>query len=205
VLANTARESAFTAWHVVCRETQAEAEGYTTAYALHQGRSRCVDTHIAGKRENRLLTDKDTYDRYRQRFAGGAGSYPWSGPREDRLKNVIRISQRGYAGIALLVCERNHLRTALSSVDGLPLLRDCGLRSLVFEETGHDRQNTPPKKIDTSGASNRQCAVAGSVEWVAPSDPTERAWCNGDGCCSLRCRSPTVMSAINRTFACDRA
>ena len=118
----------YTVGHVVCRETQAEAEDYYDRYALHQADHAAVDAHIAGKRENSASHDKEAYDQYRQRFAGGAGSYPLVGTPEKIVEDMTRISQQGYAGIALSFVNYTYeLPFFCDRV--LPLLRDAGLRS----------------------------------------------------------------------------
>ncbi|WP_339757205.1 LLM class flavin-dependent oxidoreductase [uncultured Hoeflea sp.] len=118
----------YTVGHVVCRETQAEAEDYYDRYALHQADHAAVDAHIAGKREYSASHDKDAYDRYRQRFAGGAGSYPLVGTPEKIAEEIIRIHRQGYAGIALSFVNYTYeLPFFCDRV--LPLLRDAGLRS----------------------------------------------------------------------------
>ena len=56
---------------------------------------------MAGKKEFSSSHDTDAYDRYRQRFAGGAGSYPLVGTPDVIVDDMIRISEKGYEGIAL--------------------------------------------------------------------------------------------------------
>ncbi len=91
----------YTVCHVVCRETQAEAQDYYTRYAITMADHAAVDQHMAGKKEFSQSHDRDAYDRYRQRFAGGAGSYPLIGTPEKIAGDMIAISNQGYAGIAL--------------------------------------------------------------------------------------------------------
>ncbi len=69
----------YTVCHVVCRETQKEAEDYYHRYAVAEADHAAVDAHMAGKKEFSNSHDKNAYDLYRQRFAGGAGSYPLVG------------------------------------------------------------------------------------------------------------------------------
>jgi dimethylsulfone monooxygenase len=117
----------YTVAHVVCRETQKEAEDYYTHYAVTQADHAAVDAHMAGKKEFSRSHDAHAFDRYRQRFAGGAGSYPLVGTPERIVEDFARIAAQGYAGAALsfvnytaelpFFCERV-----------LPLMRQAGLR-----------------------------------------------------------------------------
>ncbi len=117
----------YTVCHVVCRETQAEAEDYYRRYAVTLADHAAVDAHMAGKKEFSQSHDRDAYDRYRQRFAGGAGSYPLVGTPERIVEDMLAISKKGYAGIALSFVNYTHeLPFFCDRV--LPLLRQAGLR-----------------------------------------------------------------------------
>lgn len=117
----------YTVCHVVCRETQAEAEDYYTRYAVTMADHAAVDQHMAGKKEFSQSHDRDAYERYRQRFAGGAGSYPLIGTPERIADEMIAISEQGYAGIALsFVNYTQELPYFCDRV--LPLLKKAGLR-----------------------------------------------------------------------------
>ena len=59
-----------------------EAQAYYTRYAGTMADHEAVDAHMAGKKEFSLSHDPHAYDRYRQRFAGGAGTYPLVGTPE---------------------------------------------------------------------------------------------------------------------------
>lgn len=118
---------AYTVAHVVCRETTAEAEAYYTRYAVEQADQAAVDAHMAGKREFSRSHDAHAYDLYRQRFAGGAGSYPLVGSPEKIAEEMGRIAQAGYEGIALsFVNYTQELPFFCDRV--LPLLTQAGLR-----------------------------------------------------------------------------
>ncbi|WP_102224821.1 LLM class flavin-dependent oxidoreductase [Acidimangrovimonas sediminis] len=117
----------YTVCHVVCRETQEEAEAYYRRYALDQADHAAVDTHMAGKKEFSSSHDSAAYDRYRQRFAGGAGTYPLVGTPEHIAGEMAKISAQGYEGIALSFVNYTHeLPFFCDRV--LPLLREAGLR-----------------------------------------------------------------------------
>ncbi|MEX6507832.1 LLM class flavin-dependent oxidoreductase [Jiella sp. M17.18] len=118
----------YTVCHVVCRETQAEADAYYERYALKEADHAAVETHMAGKKEFSSSHDREAYDRYRQRFAGGAGSYPLVGTPEKIAAEMIRISELGYAGIALSFVNYTYeLPFFCDRV--LPILRQAGMRS----------------------------------------------------------------------------
>lgn len=117
----------YTVAHVVCRETQAEAEAYYTRYAVTMADHAAVDQHMAGKREFSQSHDAHAYDRYRQRFAGGAGTYPLVGTPEKIAEEMIAISAQGYDGIALSFVNYT-LELPFFCDRVLPLLRQAGYR-----------------------------------------------------------------------------
>jgi len=117
----------YTVSHVVCRPTQAEAEDYYERYAVTLADAAAVDVHMAGKKEFSHSHDPASYDRYRKRFAGGAGSYPLVGTPEKIVDEMQAISDKGYSGIALSFVNYTHeLPYFCDSV--LPLMRRAGLR-----------------------------------------------------------------------------
>jgi dimethylsulfone monooxygenase len=91
----------YTVAHVVCRETVEEAEAYYARYAVTMADHAAVDAHMAGKKEFSQSHDAHAYERYRQRFAGGAGTYPLIGTPEKIAEEMIAIAGQGYEGIAL--------------------------------------------------------------------------------------------------------
>ena len=67
------------------RDAWKRREAYYDRYAVTMADHDAVDAHMAGKKEFSQSHDSDAYDRYRQRFAGGAGTYPLIGtPENDR-------------------------------------------------------------------------------------------------------------------------
>ena len=60
-----------------------------------------VDAHMAGKKEFSQSHDATAYERYRQRFAGGAGTFPLIGTAETIATEMLAIAEQGYDGIAL--------------------------------------------------------------------------------------------------------
>ncbi|CDZ65785.1 Pyrimidine monooxygenase RutA [Neorhizobium galegae bv. orientalis] len=118
---------AYTVCHVVCRETQQEAEDYYERYAVTMADHAAVDAHMAGKKEFTQSHDKNAYDLYRKRFAGGAGGYPLIGTPEKIVEDMIAISEQGYSGIAMSFVNYTYeLPFFCDRV--MPLLRKAGLR-----------------------------------------------------------------------------
>lgn len=118
---------AYTVCHVVCRESQQEAEEYYERYAVEMADTDAVDQHMAGKKEFSKSHDTGAYERYRKRFAGGAGSYPLVGTPERIVEEMVAISRQGYSGIAMSFV--NYLYELPFFCDRvLPLLERAGLR-----------------------------------------------------------------------------
>jgi dimethylsulfone monooxygenase len=113
--------------HVVCRATQAEAEDYYAHYAVRMEDSDAVDHHMGAKAAFSASHDPVAYRLYRQRFAGGAGTYPLVGTPRFVAEELARISEAGFAGCALsFVDYLAELPGFLTGVE--PLLREAGLR-----------------------------------------------------------------------------
>jgi FMNH2-dependent dimethyl sulfone monooxygenase len=116
----------YTVCHVVCRETDQEAEAYYHHYAVEQADDAAVDYHMS-KRQQFASHDPDAFATYRKRFAGGAGSYPLVGSPENIAEQLLRISSQGYSGAALsFVNCTDELPFFCERV--LPLLEKSGLR-----------------------------------------------------------------------------
>ena len=105
-----------------------EARAYYDRYAVTMADHDAVDAHMAGKKEFSQSHDRDAYDRYRQRFAGGAGTCPLIGTPETIAADMIAIAEQGYQGIALsFVNYTQELPYFCDHV--LPLLRQAGYRA----------------------------------------------------------------------------
>jgi len=119
-----------TVCHVVCRPTQREAEDYYQYYALDNADHAAVEEHMSSKKSFSGSHDNDSYRLYRQRFAGGAGSYPLVGTPEFIAREMGRISEAGFGAIALsFVNYRHELPYFCQNV--LPILADMGLRTEI--------------------------------------------------------------------------
>lgn len=118
---------AYTVAHVVCRPTQGEAEDYYDDYAHRRADHAAVDAHIAGKKQFAGSHDPAAFELYRQRFAGGAGTYPLIGTPRRIADQIAGIADAGWQGIALSFVDYGRELPAFCEAV-LPLLRDAGLR-----------------------------------------------------------------------------
>ena len=117
----------YTVAHVVCRQSVEEARAYYDRYAVAMADHEAVNAHMAGKKEFSQSHDAHAYDSYRQRFAGGAGTYPLIGTAETIAAEMVAIADQGYDGIALsFVNYTQELPYFCDRV--LPLLRQAGYR-----------------------------------------------------------------------------
>jgi alkanesulfonate monooxygenase SsuD/methylene tetrahydromethanopterin reductase-like flavin-dependent oxidoreductase (luciferase family) len=117
----------YTVCHVVCRETDAEAEAYYERYAVELADTAAVDEHMRGKQAHSHSHDEAAYRLHRKRFAGGAGSFPLVGSPRRIAELISAIAGQGYAGAALsFVNYRDELPSFCERV--LPLLGEAGLR-----------------------------------------------------------------------------
>ena len=114
--------------HVVCRDSQDEAEAYYHRYAVAEADEGAVDRHMAGKAAHSGSHDQETYRLHRTRFAGGAGTYPLVGTPENIAGQMVRMAQAGFAGTTISFVDfLGELPPFLAKVP--PLLRDAGLRA----------------------------------------------------------------------------
>jgi alkanesulfonate monooxygenase SsuD/methylene tetrahydromethanopterin reductase-like flavin-dependent oxidoreductase (luciferase family) len=119
---------AYTVCHIVCRGTQAEAEDAYDRYAVREADLEAVDNHMAGKKQFSASHDERAYRDYRQRFAGGAGTYPLVGTPEAVAGEIEKIGAEGWSGAALSFLNyTDEMPFFIGRV--FPLLREAGLRS----------------------------------------------------------------------------
>ena len=117
----------YTVCHVVCRETEAEAKQYYDYYAVERADHGAVDNHMSRKKEFANSHDERAFAEYRQRFAGGAGTYPLVGTPEQIVDALLKIGAEGYAGAGLSFVNYTYeLPFFCDRV--LPLMRQAGLR-----------------------------------------------------------------------------
>lgn len=121
------RLGVFTTTHVVCRETQREAEDYYERYAVKEADQGAVDYHMKMKKEFAHSHDPHVFELYRKRFAGGVGTYPLIGTPERIVEEMSRMHGIGFAGTTLsFVNFKEELPFFLERV--LPLMEQAGLR-----------------------------------------------------------------------------
>jgi dimethylsulfone monooxygenase len=116
-----------TTTHVVCRETDAEAQRYYDYYAGEMADHEAVDIHERMKDAHYGAVEPAAVKLERQRYAGGTGSYPLIGRPETIVEEIINIHALGFSGATLSFVNFNEeLPYFLERV--LPLLRQAGLR-----------------------------------------------------------------------------
>ena len=117
----------FTACHVVCRASQAEAEDYYERFAVTEADHAAVDKHMAMKQAMSGSHDPAAYARHRKRFAAGAGTYPLVGTPQRIADTLLELHAAGFGGAALsFVDYLGELPFFAREV--LPLLAEAGVR-----------------------------------------------------------------------------
>jgi alkanesulfonate monooxygenase SsuD/methylene tetrahydromethanopterin reductase-like flavin-dependent oxidoreductase (luciferase family) len=138
-----------TTTHVVCRETDAEAQRYYDHYAGEMADHAAVDIHQRKKDAHYGAVEPDAVKLERKRYAGGTGSYPLIGRPETVAEKIVKIHELGFAGATLSFVNFNEeLPYFVERV--LPLLRQAGLREDDVEMSGI----SPP--VSTAGAEEMQ-------------------------------------------------
>ncbi|MGR4890710.1 LLM class flavin-dependent oxidoreductase [Sphingopyxis sp. LARHCG72] len=118
----------FTACHVVCRETDAEAQEYYRYYAEEMADQVAVDIQMKGKLAHYKDIDPDALKVDRRRYAGGSGTSPLVGSPETIAREMAEIRNLGFDGTTLsFVNYVEELPFFAGRV--LPLLEEAGLRS----------------------------------------------------------------------------
>jgi dimethylsulfone monooxygenase len=116
-----------TAAHVVCRDTDAEAQAYYHRYADVEADADAVDFHINMTLANRKADVAVIQDRVRR--AGGLSSFALVGSPRTVADGLIAIHRAGFAGTSLsFVNFRGELPTFIEQV--VPLLQEAGLRAI---------------------------------------------------------------------------
>ena len=117
----------FTACHVVCRETDAEAEAYYRYYAEEKADVGAVDFHMAAKQAHYGTIDPDVFRIERRRYAGGTGTHAVIGSPQRVAEALVNVHRLGFAGTSLSFVNFNdELPFFVESV--MPLLEQAGLR-----------------------------------------------------------------------------
>ena len=117
----------FTAAHVVCRPTDAEAEDYYDRFAVREADHEAVERQMKMKQASSSSHDPIAYQLHAKRFAGGAGGYPLIGSPATIAAKIIEVHRAGFGGAALsFVNFLEELPYFIANV--LPLLTETGLR-----------------------------------------------------------------------------
>jgi alkanesulfonate monooxygenase SsuD/methylene tetrahydromethanopterin reductase-like flavin-dependent oxidoreductase (luciferase family) len=118
----------YTTCHVVCRESQAEAEEYYEHYAVAMEDTVSVDHYMGAKEKFSGSHDANDYRLHRKRFAGGAGTYPLIGTPTRIAEEMVAIAEAGFAGTTVsFVNYRDELPFFIETV--LPKLVKAGVRA----------------------------------------------------------------------------
>jgi alkanesulfonate monooxygenase SsuD/methylene tetrahydromethanopterin reductase-like flavin-dependent oxidoreductase (luciferase family) len=116
-----------TTTHVVCRETDAEADRYYDYYADEMADAEAVAFHQGMKEAHYGKVEPQAARLERRRYAGGTGSYPLVGRPERIADEIIKMHQAGFSGATLSFVNFNEeLPFFVDRV--LPLLQQAGLR-----------------------------------------------------------------------------
>ncbi|WP_462402355.1 LLM class flavin-dependent oxidoreductase [Pseudomonas sp. Marseille-QA0332] len=119
---------AYTVAHVVCRPTAQQALDYYEHYSVTHADNDALDYHMQQKKGFSQSHSDDAYRLYRQRFAGGTGSYPLIGTPQQIVDEMVKMHEAGFGGAALtFVNYADELPYFCEQV--LPLMREAGLRA----------------------------------------------------------------------------
>ncbi len=117
----------YTTCHVVCRESQTEAEDYYEHYAVAMEDTVSVDHYMGAKEKNSGSHAAEDYKLHRKRFAGGAGTYPLIGTPARIADEMVAMCEAGFAGTTVsFVNYLKELPYFLEHV--LPRLKAAGVR-----------------------------------------------------------------------------
>lgn len=117
----------YAVFHVVCRETEAEAREYYHHFAETMADDGAVDAQLARNRGFANPKGDEALRRYRRRLAGGAGSYPLIGTPEQIVAQLASVSKMGFDGAALSFVNYTY-ELPFFCDQVLPLMQQAGLR-----------------------------------------------------------------------------
>jgi FMNH2-dependent dimethyl sulfone monooxygenase len=117
----------FTTSYVVCRPTQREAEEYHHYYAVENADWDAVDhlTRLQGLHTKGR--PPELQQKFRERFAGGHGSFPIVGSPDHVAEELGRIAAAGFAGTTLAFVDYR-AELPFFAAEVLPRLQRMGLR-----------------------------------------------------------------------------
>lgn len=85
--------------YVVCRPTKAEAEEFHHWYAIEHGDWEAADHLMELAGMHAQFFPPEHYERARERFVGGHGTYPIIGDPDHVASELARIAEAGFAGV----------------------------------------------------------------------------------------------------------
>lgn len=116
-----------TTCHVVCRETQQEAEDYYEHYAVAMADDVAVENFIGSKAKDSGGTLAMFQRQQAKRIAGGFGSFPLVGSPEHIVSQMVLMHEAGFQGTTVsFVNFKDELPFFVERV--LPLMVEAGLR-----------------------------------------------------------------------------
>ena len=118
----------FASVHVVQRPTKAEAEAYYRWYSDEMADWEAVDRLITLQGLYTESLPPEGYKKFRQRFAAGHGTYPLVGDADHIAAELQRISDAGFAGVAMGFVNYVDEFPAFAA-EVLPRLERLGLRA----------------------------------------------------------------------------
>jgi alkanesulfonate monooxygenase SsuD/methylene tetrahydromethanopterin reductase-like flavin-dependent oxidoreductase (luciferase family) len=117
----------FTVTHVVCRQSQAEADEYYCHVTQTMADTAAVDRFIGGKQQDNNPLLSGFQRRQRARIAGGFGSYGIVGDPDRVTQELCRIHEAGFAGATVSFIDfKSELPAFIEHV--MPRLENAGLR-----------------------------------------------------------------------------
>ena len=112
--------------HVICRETDQEAEDFYNYYAVEHADNEAVDNWVGAKQATSQSMDDEVFLQ-RRRVAGGHGSVPIFGSPEKVAADLIALHEAGMAGTTISLFDfKAELPFFIDRV--LPLLEEAGIR-----------------------------------------------------------------------------
>lgn len=117
----------FTLGHVVCRDTQAEAEDYLAYYADVNADWGAVDYLMALQGMHAQSFTPEMLQTMRSRFASGHGSLPIVGTPEDVAEQIRAVSDAGFDGMTLAFVDYTSEVTEFGH-KVMPILERMGVR-----------------------------------------------------------------------------
>jgi alkanesulfonate monooxygenase SsuD/methylene tetrahydromethanopterin reductase-like flavin-dependent oxidoreductase (luciferase family) len=117
----------FTTSYVVCRPTQQEAEEYHRYYAIEHADWSAVDPLMMLQGQHTRGRPPELQQKFRERIAGGHGTYPIIGTPDQVAAELAAVSAAGFGGITVsFVDYRSEMPYFIDNV--LPRLERMKLR-----------------------------------------------------------------------------